>query len=119
MIRERVLPASLRKELERDYIASLLHGLPFLRNVSEAERHAFIERATLEPRHYNKGQVVVKEGVESACLHIIKSGTCEITRRKRDELARLSRGINLLASGFRLRLAASGYSWLLLMAHAR
>ncbi len=91
------------QELERDYVSSLLHGLPFLNNVSDAERHAFLECATLEHRHYTKGQTLLKEGSESSSLFILKSGAVEVTRRKRDELARLSHVLLRLSRGRKSR----------------
>ena len=35
--------------------------MPFLQALSEAERTAFIERATLESRHFRRGEVLLQE----------------------------------------------------------
>ena len=74
------LPASLVDDLRRMHVYKLLRTVPFLKYLTDAERHLLT--GALEERRYNEGEEIVRQGDHGSEMFIIQSGTVRVIRRK-------------------------------------
>ena len=75
----RELPSSLRRDLQRVHVYTLLRFVPFLKQLSIEERHVLVD--ALKVRTFNAGDKIVQEGMEGDEMFIIQSGVVKVSRK--------------------------------------